>query len=271
MRIIREPIFRDPPQNFFIKLGRGIFDVFQHVGRACLITGMAVLLSPKTFTKRNFREVAHNMFITGIKSLSVITVVALFTGMIFALQIGLELRRYGQEVNIGGAVAVTMLREMGPFMTALIIAASVGSAIAAQIGTMVVSEEVAALEIMSIDPIRFLVMPRLVALAFMMPILTFYTNILAMIGGSVVGYTQLGVPWRAFYDNALEFSANKDLWVGLLKAHIFGIIISTVACYQGFVTSGGAVGVGRATRQTVVISFLMILMVGYMITRLFYE
>ena len=222
------------------------------------------------FGKRSRNETATQMYITGIKSLAVITVVALFTGMILALQTGLELRRYGQEVYIGSAVAVSMIREMGPFMTGLIIAASVGSAIAAQLGTMTVSEEIAALEVMSINPNRFLVMPRLVALAVMMPILSVYTNILGILGGAVVGTTQLGVSVQSYMDNATEFATNKDLYVGLLKAFIFGIIITVVSCHQGFMTTEGAVGVGKATRRSVIISFLVILVVGYMITRLFY-
>jgi len=190
--------------------------------------------------------------------------------MILALQTGLELRRFGQEVSIGTAVTVVMIREMGPFMTGLIIAASVGSAIAAQLGTMAVSEEISALEVMSINPNRFLVMPRLAALAIMMPILTVYTNLLGILGGGIVGSTQLGVDFYAYIDNATRYAENKDLYVGLLKAVIFGIIIATVACFQGLSTREGAVGVGRATRQTVIISFLLILVVGYIITRLFY-
>jgi phospholipid/cholesterol/gamma-HCH transport system permease protein len=231
----------------------------------------AIAFTRYTFSERSRESVLHQMFVTGIKSLGVITVVALFTGMILALQTGLELRRFGQEVNIGTAVTVVMLREMGPFMTGLIIAASVGSAIAAQLGTMVVSEEIAALEIMSINPVRFLVMPRLVALAVMMPILTIYTNIIGIVGGAVVGYTQLGVSMTAYFDNATRYAENKDLYVGLFKALLFGLIITTVACQQGFATSEGAVGVGRATRKTVIISFLTILVVGYMVTRVFYK
>ena len=222
------------------------------------------------FGKRSRHETVTQFYITGIKSLAVISVVALFTGMILALQTGLELRRYGQEVYIGSAVAVSMVREMGPFMTGLIIAASVGSAIAAQLGTMTVAEEIAALEVMSINPNRFLVMPRLVALAVMMPILTVYTNILGIMGGAVVGSTQLGVSTTAYMDNATQFATNKDLYVGLFKAFVFGIIITTVACHQGFMTTEGAVGVGKATRRSVIISFLVILIVGYMITRFFY-
>lgn len=231
----------------------------------------AVYYLPTAFSPRRFHDVMRHMHVTGIKSLGVITIVALFTGMILALQTGLELRRFSQEANIGTAVTVVLLREMGPFMTGLIIAASVGSAIGAAIGTMVVSEEIAALEIMSINPVRYLMVPRLVALAFMMPVLTVYTNILGIFGGALVGYTQLGVSFQAYFDNARLFAENKDLYVGLFKAVLFGIIIATVACHQGFSATGGAVGVGQATRRTVIISFLTILVVGYMITRLFYS
>jgi phospholipid/cholesterol/gamma-HCH transport system permease protein len=123
---------------------------------------------------------------------------------------------------------------------------------------------------MSINPNRFLVMPRLVALALMMPVLTVYTNILGIVGGAVVGTTQLGVSVTSYMDNATQFATNKDLYVGLFKAFIFGIIITTVSCHQGFMTTEGAVGVGKATRSSVIISFLVILVVGYMVTRLFY-
>ena len=222
-------------------------------------------------SKRSRPEVFYQLYVTGIKSLGVISVVALFTGMILALQTGLELKKFGQEVNIGAAVMVSMLREMGPFMTALILAASVGSAIAAELGTMTVSEEIAALEVMSISPVRLLVMPRLVAMILMTPILTFYASMLGVLGGALVGYTQLGVSVVAYVDNATRFAENKDLYVGLFKSLIFGVIITIVACYQGFSTTEGAVGVGRATRRCVIISFLLVLIVGYVITRMFYE
>lgn len=232
--------------------------------------GEALVMMRFAFSRRNRNEVMHQLFITGIKSLGVITVVALFTGMILALQTGLELRRFGQEVNIGTAVTVVLVREMGPFMTGLILAASVGSAIAAQLGTMAVSEEVAALEVMSINPVRFLVMPRLAALMVMMPLLTVYTNVIGVTGGAIVGQTQLGVGMPAYFDNALQFVENKDLYVGLFKALLFGMIIATVACHQGFSATEGAVGVGQATRRTVIIAFLSILVVGYVVTRVLY-
>jgi len=258
------------PIRSFRRLGRIILIACHGMGQALIMLGSATLYIRTAWRPRARRETTSQLYITGIKSLGVITVVAVFTGMILALQTGLELRRYGQEEFIGSAVAVSVIREMGPFMTGLIIAASVGSAIAAQLGTMTVSEEIAALEVMSINPNRFLVMPRLVALALMMPILTVYTNILGILGGGIVGATQLGVSFHAYLDNATRFAENKDLFVGLFKSIVFGVIIATVACYQGLSTTDGAVGVGRATRQTVITSFLLILIVGYMITRLFY-
>lgn len=251
-------------------MGRRILLTLRNTGRGLLMIGAAFAALRHVLSHRNRHEVLFQMFVTGIKSLGVITVVAMFTGMILALQTGLELRRFGQEVNIGTAVTVVMVREMGPFMTGLVIAASVGSAIAAQLATMTVSEEIAALEVMSIDPVRFLVMPRLAALLVMMPILTIYMNVLGVVGGAIVGQTQLGVSLAAYFDNAIQYARNKDLYVGLFKALVFGVIITTVACQQGFQATEGAVGVGQATRRTVVISFLTILALGYMITRAFY-
>lgn len=258
------------PLNSAQRMGHQVIHMLHNTGHAMFMLMESLLFMRCMFSKRNRGEVATQLFITGIKSLGVITVVAVFTGMILALQTGLELRRFGQEVNIGTAVTVVMIREMGPFMTGLIIAASVGSAIAAQLGTMTVSEEVAALEVMSINPNRFLVMPRLVALVVMMPILTVYTNILGILGGGLVGMTQLGVSLDAYFDNATRYAENKDLYVGLFKAVIFGLVITTVACHQGFMATEGAVGVGKATRRTVIVSFLLILILGYIITRMFY-
>lgn len=261
---------RSPSDRMFRRMGGWFLSACHDMGHAFVMLVSASLFIRTVWRPRARRETVNQLFVTGIKSLGVITVVAFFTGMILALQTGLELRRFGQEVNIGTAVTVVMIREMGPFMTGLIIAASVGSAIAAQLGTMAVSEEIAALEVMSINPDRFLVMPRLVALALMMPLLTVYTNLLGILGGGIVGYTQLGVELHAYFDNAFRYAENKDLYVGLFKAVVFGIVISTVACHQGMSTTEGAVGVGRATRRTVIVSFLLILVLGYMITRMFY-
>ena len=269
--ITREPQIFDPPPNAFAAAGRGIILACQGTGQALMMLLGAAAQAPHLFSRKNRDDVMRQLYLVGIKSLGVVSVVALFTGMILALQVGLELRRYGQENNIGTLVCISMLREMGPFMTGLVVAASVGSAIAAQMGTMTVAEEIAALDVMSISPLRYLMMPRLVALAVMMPLLTVYTNLLGIFGGAIVGSTQLGISLEAYFDNAFRYAENKDLYVGLFKAFLFGLIIVTVACYQGFTATEGAVGVGRATRRTVIVSFLLILVVGYFVTRMFYQ
>ncbi len=268
--ITREPYQCPECDSLFARWGYNMISFWQQLGQALLMNLRATMLIPRMFDRRMRSEVAHQLFLTGIRSLPVLSVVAFFIGMIFAVQTGIELQRFGQEVQVGGAVTVVMLREMGPFMTALIIAASVGSSIAAQLGTMTVSEEIAALEIMSIDPVRFLVMPRLVAMLVMLPMLTLYTNLLAVAGGALIGLTQLGIELQAYVDNAVLYAENKDLYTGLLKAACFGFIINLVACHEGLTTTGGAVGVGRATRATVVISFLTILITGFILTKLFY-
>ena len=222
--------------------------------------------------------ILRQMYLCGVESLPVTLVVAVFTGMIMATQTGIELGKYGQEDVIGTVVTLTMCREMGPFMTGLILAATVGSSMAAEIGTMKVSEEIDALEVMSIDPVDFLVMPRIAAMTVMCPVVTVFTNIVGIIGGSVVSRSRLNVSFTTYFDKAADafhtetilFFLPKDFYTGLFKALIFGIIIATVGCSQGLRASQGAIGVGHATRQSVINSFLLIIIMGYYMTNLMY-
>lgn len=270
--ITREPVYTDAPANALSGLWRTAVMGMGDVGRAGSMTVQALLAFPLLFANPRSRgELVRQMYIVGIKSLALITVVGMFTGMILALQVGLELRRYNQEVYIGSAVMVSLLREMGPFMTGIVLAACVGSSMAAQIGTMTVNDEIAALEMMSINPIRFLMAPRIAAMVVMTPILSFYTCVLGVIGGGVVGLTQLNVPWDQYIAMAMDIARLRDLYTGLLKALVFGIVVTGVSCYEGFTTTQGAVGVGRATRRSVITSILVILILGYVITRLFYD
>jgi phospholipid/cholesterol/gamma-HCH transport system permease protein len=142
---------------------------------------------------------------------------------------------------------------------------------AAQLGTMMVNDEIAALEIMSIDPVRFLMTPRLVAMLVMTPALGFYTCMMGVLGGGVVAMTQLNVGWSQYVANAMDFADVKDLYVGIFKSFVFGATIVTVACYEGFTTEQGAVGVGMATRRSVISAFLLILVLGYFVSRIFYN
>ncbi|MCL1856535.1 MAG: ABC transporter permease [Kiritimatiellaeota bacterium] len=257
--------------RFFQSIGAQCIAALRETGKAAEIGwGGIRKIVPHAFVRRNFREIVLQMYAGGIKSLGVVTIVAIFIGMIMALQIGIELRVYNQEAYIAPAVMATMLREMAPFMAGLILAACVGSSMAAQLGTMTINEEISALELMSIDPVRFLVMPRMVSMMILLPLLSFYTAMMGVIGGAVVGYVQFTVPFLSYYQLAMDFADSRALFVGLFKALLFGILITTIACYEGFSSQKGAVGVGMATRACVIKSFLFILIVGYFVTRLFY-
>ena len=270
--ITREPVYSDVPENVLVGGWRSAVLAMGDVGRAGCLTFQALALFPlMIINSRSRHELARQLYIAGIKSLALITVVGMFTGMILALQVGLELRRYNQEIYIGSAVMISLLREMGPFMTGIVLAACVGSSIAAQIGTMTVNDEIAALEMMSISPVRFLMAPRMAAMVMITPVLSFYTCVLGVIGGGIVGATQLNVPWDQYMSMAMQYATTRDLYVGLFKALVFGIIVTGVSCFEGFTTTLGAVGVGRATRSSVITSILVILVLGYIITRLFYD
>jgi phospholipid/cholesterol/gamma-HCH transport system permease protein len=167
------------------------------------------------FFKRN--EIVQQMFTAGISSFFVVSIVAVFTGMIMGLNAGLGLKDFGAEGQIGLLLTITLTREMSPFMTALILSASVGSAIAAEIGTMKVSEEIDALEVMSISPVRYLVMPRVIGFSLMVPVLCIYSSILGVFGGAVVGHFQLGVEYQVYFNDVLNRVGSvpglKDLYV----------------------------------------------------------
>ena len=272
MRIVREPRWDDLPRSGAAAFGRSVATFLSNVGWAARILAHSACAFPSVLCRRRGRAdlVAH-LYVTGIRTLPVVSVVSLFTGMILALQVGLELSRFNQESYLGAAVMVSLIREMAPFSCGMCLAACVGSAIAAELGTMKINDELAALEIMGISPIRFLAAPRLLALLAMAPLLAFYCCILGTVGGGIVGVTQLGVDFQQYMASALSMAETKDLAVGLAKAAVFGLVIGTVAISEGFGTRLGATGVGRSTQRSVIVSFLLILMFGYMITRVSYR
>ncbi len=262
----------DAPRTRAQGVFRHVAEFLASLGWAARILAESVAAFPSVVVRRNGRaDLVKQLYVTGIRTLPVVTVVSLFTGMILALQVGLELRRFNQEIYLGAAVMVSLIREMGPFSCGMCLAACVGSAIAAELGTMKVNDEIAALEIMSISPIRFLAAPRILALVLMSPLLGFFCCVVGTMGGGIVGVTQLGVDFRQYMSSAIGMADTKDLFVGLLKALVFGVLIGTVSVSEGLGTSLGATGVGRSTQRSVIVSFLLILMLGYMITRVCYQ
>ena len=252
-------------------LGEYILKTIDAAGDSLSLLGKAGV-QVGSFSRGHYRSALYRqMFICGIQTIPVTLVVSVFTGAILALNGGISLQEIGQENLLGRIVAVSMVREMGPFMTGLILAASVGSGIAAELGTMKVSEEIDALEIMSIDASRFLVLPRLTAMAWMTPMVTIYTCMVGILGGAMISSLQYGVSLQRFQTDALAHLTTKDIYTGLLKAFIFGIVIAIVGCSQGLRTTGGAIGVGQATRKAVVYSYLLIIILGYYVTFIFFR
>lgn len=219
---------------------------------------------------KRVREIRDQMFIAMFGSLPLVLTTALFIGAIIAMQTGLELARFGQESLLGTVVSLTLTRGMGPLFTAIAVSGLIGSTIAAQIGTMKVSEEIDALEVMSINPVYYLVMPRLLALALAVPILTIYTDAVGILGGALVAKGRFRVDVILYLKNAKEALELKDIYGGLIKALVYGITIGSIACSQGIRAEHGAEGVGRATLRTVVISFIFLLIFDYLLTWMIY-
>lgn len=233
-----------------------------------------MLVSSLTFIPRsgwNKRKlIMDQMLSTGIGSLPVTLIVAFFSGAVLVLQVGRELSKFGAEESIGGLVSVAMCREMGPVMTGLILGGLLGSKLTSELGTMKVSEEIDALHIMSIRPEKFLVMPRIIALTFVVPVLTIYADIVGIIGGSVVARGVLNIDYSIFIRQAKSFLDMADIYVGLIKAVIFGLSISIIGCYQGLQAKHGARGVGNVTMKSVVFSMLYVIMFNYLIGWFFF-
>lgn len=219
---------------------------------------------------RNVRSILKQMARFGADTLPIASVMSLFIGMVLALQSGYALQKYGtQGKHLSPIVALSIVRELGPVLTALLVAGRVGSSIAAEIGTMVISEEIDALITLRINPVRYLAMPRVIAALVMLPVLVVYADVLGIIGGGLIAHTYFGLPYNTYFDqvyNALDFG---EIFRGLVKATFFGGIIATVGCHRGFHTSGGAEGVGQATTEAVVYSFVGIFIFNYFITRLY--
>jgi phospholipid/cholesterol/gamma-HCH transport system permease protein len=215
---------------------------------------------------RKRQETLGQLALCTLGSLPVVFITALFTGMIVSLQTGQVLRDFGQENTLGYIVTVGMCREMGPVFTCLTLAGLVGSTYAAEIGTMKVSEEVDALEVMSIDPVYFLVMPRLIALAAATVALTIFADVIGILGGALVARASFDVDLESFFQNGRSALKLKDMYGGLFKSLVFGTTIAAVACAQGLRAEGGPAGVGRATLRSVVISFMLILVFDYVLT-----
>lgn len=250
------------------RLGGRSIDLVHHAGGITLLfrDALVTLFS----TPLRWPSTLDQMNRIGVTSFPLVFLTALFTGMVLSLQSAYQLRLFAAEQFTSDLVALSMTRELGPVLTAMVVAGRVGASIAAEIGTMKVTEQIDALRALATDPIRYLVVPRLVAGFFMLFFLTLYADCIGMLGGYFVSVFKLGISSHQYIKRSIDILMIKDIMTGLIKAFIFGTVISIVGCYYGFQTEGGAEGVGRSTTMAVVVALILIIALDCFFTALFY-
>jgi phospholipid/cholesterol/gamma-HCH transport system permease protein len=251
----------------------------ESLGRACINglveTGEILLLLVQAFLwllrpPWRPRLVFKQMEFVDIKSINVVILTGVFTGGVFALQSYHGFSLFGAESLVGSTVALALTRELGPVLTSLMVSGRAGSAMAAELGTMRVTEQVDALYVMAVNPVQYLVLPRILASMVMLPLLTIVADYIGILGGYVVGVHLLGINGGIFMAKIIEYTEISDISMGLVKAAFFGLILSLVGCYKGFYAHGGAEGVGRATTQAVVLASVLILAFDYVLTAIMF-
>jgi phospholipid/cholesterol/gamma-HCH transport system permease protein len=250
---------------------RAVEGLGREVTQRASIAGRALLLFFDTCSqiphwRRSSRAILRQLETAGVGSILVVCLIAFLTGMIMAVQTGIELEKFGVVDNLGAIIGATFVRELGPMWAAIIMLARIGAAMAAELGTMAVNEEIDALRVMNINPVRFLVMPRLIALVLAMPLLTVFADWVGMAGGAVVAHSLFHTSLDTYMNSAKGILGGVDFYSGLFKAGVFGAIICTIACDRGLNTHDGAEGVGRATNQTVVACVVAVLVANLVLT-----
>jgi len=214
------------------------------------------------------RLVLDQLHEVGVRSLSIANLTAVFTGMVMALQLGYFLSRFGAKIFVSKIVGLAIVSELGPVLTALMIGGRVGAGMAAELGTMKVTEQVDALRSLGADPLRHLVAPRLVAITVMLPLLTGMANFVGVVGGMIIAKSELNVQPSFYVTSLVQFMTLTDIARSMVKGVVFAVIIGSIACYNGLTAEGGADGVGRATTRTVVESSINVLIADFFLTKL---
>jgi phospholipid/cholesterol/gamma-HCH transport system permease protein len=231
----------------------------------CLAIGRALVTRPFYG-----RDVVEQLDSIGVGSLTVVLLTGFFTGAVLALQTGITLDRFGARPYVGQLVTASMVKELGPVLTALMFAGRVGSGIAAELGSMVVTDQVNALRALGTDPLRKLVVPRVLAGLIMVPVLTVIADFTGLVGGWIVAVTELKVASSLYWSSVPKALYIEDAWMGLLKPFFLGFVIMTVGCHVGMRTTGGTQGVGRATTKSVVAASVGVIAVDFIVTKLLF-
>ena len=250
--------------NLLQRIGYYTEQVLLRTGQYAAMFGKVVhrMASPPWYPRLILQQAEE----VGVQSLPVVLLTALFTGMVLALQSYIVFLRFAAESMIGAVVSLSMVRELGPVLVALMVAGRVGSSFAAELGTMRVSEQIDALWTLSTDPLRYLVMPRLIAAVLMLPLLVIVADFLGIMGGYAISVGMLDQNPAVYIEKSTQFMELDDMYSGLIKAVFFGMLISVIGCTEGFHCRGGAEGVGRATTNAVVIACMSILVSDYFLT-----
>jgi phospholipid/cholesterol/gamma-HCH transport system permease protein len=244
----------------FVK--KGLLEVQEYV-RLCFAAARGAVSRPFYFS-----DLMQQIDTIGLGSLTVVLLTGFFTGAVLALQSGMTLDQFGARPFVGRLISASMIKELGPVLTALMLAGRVGSGIAAELGSMMVTEQISALRALGTDPIRKLVVPRVLAGFIMCPILTVVANAVGLLGGWIIALTQLRVSSGVYWNAVVDGLYMEDIWMGLIKPFFLGFVIVTIGCHVGLRTSGGTQGVGRATTNAVVAASVTVLVVDFFVTRL---
>jgi phospholipid/cholesterol/gamma-HCH transport system permease protein len=240
--------------------------------RAALEVQEYVYLCAAAFRGLVTRPIYHHDIVEqfdaiGVASLTVVLLTGFFTGAVLALQSGLTLDQFGARPVVGRLVSASMIKELGPVLTGLMLTGRIGSGIAAELGSMVVTDQISALRALGTDPVRKLVVPRVLAGVFMAPVLTVISDFVGIVGGWIVARFQLEVASGLYWSSILKALYMQDIWMGLIKPFVLGFVIVTIACHVGLRTTGGTQGVGRATTMSVVAGSVGVIAVDFFVTR----
>jgi len=258
--------------NLLGGIGVGAERSLAYVGGLAALIGeasAALLFSPLK-RRRSLERAVHQAMMVGVQAIPIITLITFFVGVIIALQGAYGLQRLGAMQLVAGLVAISITRELGPLVAAIVVIGRSGSAFAAEIGAMRVSEELDALKTMALNPIDFLVAPKLAAMAIMLPCLAIWSDLMGVLGGALFGVAGAGFTLGGYLIATREALALRDVTTGIAKSLVFGVVITAVGCYEGFSTGAGAEEVGRSTTLAVVISILLVVLIDLMFTYLFY-
>jgi phospholipid/cholesterol/gamma-HCH transport system permease protein len=254
-------------------LGAHTERILAYLGGLAELVGMSLapLFSSPLKRGRSFHRAVHQAMIVGVSAIPIITLITFFVGVIIALQGAYGLRRLGAMQLVAGLVAISITRELGPLVAAIVVIGRSGSSFAADIGAMRVTEELDALKTMALDPVAFLVTPKLVAMVVMMPCLAIWSDLMGVTGGALFGVAGAGFTLGSYFAATREALVLRDVTTGLIKSLVFGIVITAVGCYEGFSTGAGAEEVGRSTTSAVVVSILLVVLIDLAFTYLFYS